>query len=700
MKESIPNADKDAGPIGQSPLLQVPSDNIFPTSTSDHPGFESGFDSAASPISTEPKVEDSNQFQAEFPPFDNGFESSKTEPRSANHPEESDIFVANKHLSLSDQKKIATQTGANLDRSRDFRNSEEESDRINITGALPSTLSSTSNEIPKFEKSEGSEVNSASERNCSPDEVKHEAFTNIYSTVGGRSDIKGTRQTAEIPQTITTDSLFGNNAKESDLPEIKTEKRSDGFGTNHFEVKFETEDEGSMAVQKRPTDVFSSFNNNPDVFPNEDPFSSHSTIHLDKSPFPEDDPFSPQGGTNKESASDPFAKNENISSSFDFSTEVRNKDEVFGESDNKEAVPSNQANYKTEETGEDYNGDDDDDTFEAVFEAKMKIMDEEEINQQDKNKSVDDVMGIEENNLQVNKLANVGSDESETNVAPNSDALKDEVITENNTPKPSEEDSEEIERTVTLDDEAGEQEGYNELNTLDLSTKDKYVTLNTTVPAATRPMSPSELSPPPLPPRPTLPDHIEPSNPPVIPKEPPALPPRPSSQSLNTDTTIRKPPELPPRVDLEERDSKFDPLSDKINKSTLPDSAAHPLQSNFDFDNAKKNSDVTTKHQESKMAEFDVGDPFKDPFIGSDPFQTPIVGDPFASPSSFGQGHNDDSEGFDPFSGDDPFAPTTGFIAQPSFDSPNLSFQSQPSSDEPKDNQTNGKVRLTLLSER
>ena len=234
-------------------------------------------------------------------------------------------------------------------------------------------------------------------------------------------------------------------------------------------------------------------------------------------------------------------------------------------------------------------------------------------------------------------------------------------------------------------------ENVGEENTFHFSSNDVYVTLKTAAQSNNRPQSPSEFSPPPLPPRPTIP--VEPIDSIASPKIPPALPPRPTMNAPSvTETITRKPPELPPRLDLEENSLVENQFADTMQdvKPFSNDDGSPMFQATFDafdFDHIESNSPVGTVVTPN-ASEFDSSDLFKDPFAGSDPFQTPIAGDPFTSPATaFDRGVQPESDDFDPFSGHDPFAMTPAFDAQASFSSPfhvNLS-----SSDEKNDDEKN-----------
>ena len=683
-EESQAVSDKEANVNMQSPLAQVVSNNVSTPSINEDSGFEPGFDSAASSISTEPKVDDSFHFQAEFPPFQNGFSISKADLKDTSHSAATDVFGASNYSPSSTDQfqpvafKNGTQFENTFDINRDIKRKERESTGVDIV----TTSSSKSNDELHLENAkEEEEVSSEGRSTFLSDDVQPEVNQNV-----------GTLSNLECK--IPTDVEKSNNAQEGETTDTKTENKNISFvSAELFATKFDAGiNERNAIAEKSDKNAFSSFSSNPEEFPNEDPFSSSSANEEDMSSFgvfSDDDPFSPQGGTNKETVSDPFAESGDIFSSDFTSTTEKNDDEFSKE---KENVLFPQTNRETEIIVETNN--DEDDIFEAMFEAKIeKGM--EELSKDENEAIAVPSMVPRENNIKIDEQQpsaaseNVESNGDETTTPSENDSQNDKV--------------EDVFEKVAVDIQVSTGEQDSEMNTFDLTTNDDYVTLKKAAPNENRSLSPSELSPPPLPPRPTLPVNTERSDydeiPPdhvVIPKEPPALPPRPSNQSLNTEHVIRKPPELPPRVDLEEINS--DSFSHSVEDSKTESApAASPLfQSNFDsfdFNNAENSTETTVQLQGSTTAEFDIGNPFKDPFVGADPFQTPIAADPFVSLPSLDQSYRQGSDGFDPFS-DDPFAATPSFNTQTSFDLPNSPFPAQPSFEEPKEDQDSDKVRV------
>lgn len=702
------------------------SDSVSTPTTNNDSGFEAVFESTSSYPTEE--IANQNTFHAEFPPFENGLtspENLKSQQgfsESFNNSEKINVPTADE-TQMPPSNEISFNAfgdlSANTDVKADFETFENRNSSIDneIRSSLDLSGETTSNST----KTE--DVNSNSMKvEIQPEERVVEDLPCTNPTIADFSSLESGKQNSDA------------NKVETETPSLIETSKS--VTRTSFEVNFENENEDEILSKQTQQDMFS-FESSSDAFPSNDPFASTDPTEFDQSAFNafgDDDPFSPKGSTNIDSNSDPFADHDNpFTADFtdvnthDFEEPISvTADETnpFGENDNVFSADFSNVNKSDFEqsksvTPDTTNSEDDvksnreDDIFESMFEAKM----EEQFENETLNKD-------EEENPQNQVELVLG--ESTNDINEEHDDKKEEIIETNEESQApmalSSEKKTEVEVEVLNDSsivnntnsehektEKGNEDTVNKGNTFDFSSNDVYVTLKTAAPDNGRSLSPTEFSPPPLPPRPAIAKETVDT---MVagPKVPPALPPRPTMNQPppimnqpppHEETTIRKPPELPPRLDLEENSSveiEHVGTEQELNTESFLNRTESPLfQANFDtfdFDRIENNSPVGNV---GTPTGFESGDPFKDPFGGADPFQTPIAGDSFASSTSFDRAVQQDSDDFDPFSGDDPFAMTPAFDPQASFDSPfntNLSSSNETKQDEEKD-----KVRFSSSSQ-
>ena len=645
---------------------QPSPDDVSTPVGNDKSGFENVFDSTV-PHTTE-EVSNQNAFHAEFSLFQNGLVSPGSQQafsESSNDSEKFSIPVVNEKQQqpLNDISSNAfDDMSSNGDMKVDMKTNENKNTETNSDVRSSSELSGEAT----CNSSKVEDVNCPSTKvELQPVEGNVNEMVSINPTTENSSSIEIEKQDDETETSTTT----GNFATDTS-----------------FEVNFEIEKEDKSSSEQTQPVMFSF-----DAFSSDDPFASTDPTEFDESAFTafgDDDPFSPKGGSNVNTKSDPFCENDNPFTA-DFS-DVDTDD--FKQP--KQDIPV-QASSENDE-----NSNREDDVFEAMFEARMEEQLDDETVNKNKNENEGDVeqnqveLDLEKPSDDVNaELDYTEKEITETTVEYQTEKgllnKKPSELTETEELNSSPDLETKISNDQHVDTEGSKDNNINKANTFDFSSNDVYVTLKTAALPNDRPQSPTEFSPPPLPPRPAAPKELVDTV--ISPKIPPALPPRPAmNQPPNLETTVRKPPELPPRLDLDENDLVENELEDPIQEpnvqSFAKDTESPMFQAdfdNFDFDNVENNNfagDIGTP-----TAEFDSNDPFKDPFAGADPFQTPLAGDPFSSPASFDRNIQQDSDDFDPFSGDDPFAMTPAFDAETSFGSPNLPSSNEPNNDEEKD---------------
>jgi hypothetical protein len=643
------------------------TESVTTPATDDDPAYEAIPDSSMS-FPKEEIISSQNTFHAEFPPLENGFTSSEESKSGQDVPEsfgDSDKFSipGADESQLPDVKQIPFNAFGDIsspaDARTDFETSQNEKTGIGSEESIEGEFTPISIEL------EDMSTSSKKIENQPPANPSIEAFSLFESEKQSDSDTTNVETETCTPTAETTSVTRAS-----------------------FEVNFETENEDEKSSTPNQQDMFV-FNAGSDAFSGQDPFTSAGPTEFEQSAFnafPDDDPFSPSGASNLDTNSDPFAENDNL-----FAVE---NDNPFAADFSD--VPTGNVDIPDETNSEnDRNSNKDEDIFEVMFEAKLEEQFENESSSKDKNE--DEELNMQQSEVDFNHEqsshdTNAELENREEEIAHTTEEAETAVTLPNkNTTEPVEDEglntlSKEI-TEVQHEDTNKKNTDVNNANTFDFSSDDVYVTLASAVPA---PQSPTEFSPPPLPPRPMIPK--EPIDTIVSPKIPPALPPRPTiNQAAHEETNIRKPPELPPRPDLEESGLIENELVNTVQEpvSFSNDNSSPMFEANFatfDFDDIEKNSPA--KNVGTPTAGFDSNDPFKDPFAGADPFQTPIAGDPFASSTSFDAGDEQNSD--DPFSGDDPFAMTPAFDA--SFGSPfNTNVQS---SDEPNDNEQKDQVKF------
>ena len=651
------------------------SESVTTPTTNDDSAFEAVFDSTVSFAKEE--ISDQNTFHAEFPPFENGFTSSEEFKSGQDEPE-----------SFNDSEKLSV-PGAEI-QIPDVK-------QVNVFD----DISSPANTKADFETSQNENTSMENEEIPSSEPLGEVTPISIemkdMSTNSKEIELQPVEEVIkEIPpanSTVETFSPFESEKQhDGDATRVETETStpdatSTSIAQTSFEVNFENENEDDKSSTPNQQDLFV-LSADSDAFSDQDPFASTGPTEFDQSAFgtfPDNDPFSPSGVSNIDTNSNPFAENDNPFSA-DFSDVPANNFEQP-----KASIPDETSSENDRDSNKD------EDIFEAMFEAKLEGQCGNET--LSKNKNEKEELNIEESQVefdfeQSNHNTNTELKNQDMEINQTTERVQTPLtLPDKNTTEPDEDEGlNTLNKEILEDqhDETNREDNVDEEGTFDFSLDDVYVTLASSVLA---PHSPIEFSPPPLPPRPVIPK--EPIDTFVSPKIPPALPPRPTiNQPPHTETNIRKPPELPPRPDLEDSGSVENELVDTVQEpvSFSSDSASPMFQANFDtfdFDDIEDNSPV--KSAGTPTAGFDSNDPFKDPFAGADPFQTPIAGDPFASSTSFDAGAQQNSD--DPFSGDDPFAMTPAFDA--SFGSP---FNTNvPSSDEPNDDKQKNQVRVFQL---
>ncbi len=655
------------------------SGSVSTPTTDDDSAFE------ASTFPTE-EIWNEDTFHAEFPPFENGFTSQDLKSGqnfsvSSNDSEKFNIPGADE-IQMPPVKQISFNAFGDLSPAADVKTDTETSQNKNA---------SIDNEVLASSEPSAEATSNSTET----EDVNYNSTKIEFQPVEGiDKELPSTNPTIETFSSSESEKKNDNDANNVETETSTTTGTTTFVTQTSFEVNFETENEDEKSSIQNQPDVLI-FDAGSDAFSNQDPFASTGPTEFDQSAFGafgDDDPFSPKSGSNMDTNSNPFGENDNPFTA-DFSDVHANDFEQPNVDIPDETNSENDQNSNREE-----------DIFEAMFEAKMEEQFEDETSGKDENKK-------EEINIQQNqpafeleksshdtsaeldnqeKESTLTSEEDQTPmVLPTTEPVKEEML--NSSPVLNN-DILEDQHDVTPKEDVTP--NMNEANIFDFSSDDTYVTLKTAAPPNSERQSPTEFSPPPLPPRPIIPK--EPIDTIVSPKIPPALPPRPTiNQPPHTETTIRKPPELPPRLDLEES-CLVEPVDTAQEPASFSNDSGSPMfQANFDtfdFDNIDNNTPVGNVG--TPVAGFDSSDPFKDPFADADPFQTPIAGDPFVSSTSFDGSVQQNSDDFDPFSGDDPFAMTPAFDADASFGSP---FNANlPSSDEPNNDEEKDKVRFQI----
>ncbi|XP_046846308.1 protein BNI1-like [Xenia sp. Carnegie-2017] len=603
-------------------------------------------------------------FHAEFPPVENGF-SSSYEFRSEQN-DDSSYSMHTDIADLPDEELNPKTNNARGNVSSDFdlklavENSSETSPAENVS------------EEGIFKKTQ--EPNSTG-KEITPNSKEYKPIDSTKDSDNNHGDIEKRKVSADSSVHVVYSS---------------------------FEVNFDTENENVITAKQSEQDTFA-FSSTSDVFSNEDPFASSSANEFNEAKFTsfsDDDPFSPRGGSaSVEFKSDPFGgSSDAFANSFD------------------DIATGGSAQIQPRHSAKESSLENDPSMFEEIKENAPQ-------NVAYGNDSFDlDTIKSSEGEVEYVKV-----DHSLKN---DFAMVNNSSVADLDNSDPPDNTASVKEQEETLDNIGKAHAVADETSSSDSSLNNSDVTANTAALKSIL-SSTTESSPPPLPPRPDVPPRELNEVVASSPKIPPALPPRPSINvpSPKVETSQRQPPELPPRIDLEDdavlkdelSDGELEPSENEFSINTSEDDTENNFDKNiaedetridffdesfgesklesfspadnksevyseqntdisskvdmsstfdtnfdaFDFDNVDVNS---ASRSETTTPVFISDDPFKDPFAGTDPFQTPNTGDPFASSPLFDENTLKSGKDFDPFSGDDPFAMTPAFDKKASAD--------------------------------